>query len=229
MALRGRGHQLRLVRHQLVACRDPHRGGVGQGMHAARRPRRARTSAAAAPAAPSRRGAAGGSVRGVRTAEKSGARKGLASWREITDCGTTRRSVGCRCAAATGGAGGSFLDHRGFEAVGPEHVPGQRAGRVGDDRVVGEQGEQAGVADGGPRQGGGEPVEPLELLTRAWPRYLRLVRLHPGVLLAGQRAPRPGTAVRTDGVTRPLPTADSSRRTAAASTEMTSWLPRAGP
>ena len=37
-------------------------------------------------------------------AEKSGARKGLASWRETTVCGTTRRSG---VAGATGGSGGA--------------------------------------------------------------------------------------------------------------------------
>ena len=70
------------------------------------------------------------------TAEKSGARKGFASCREITDCGTTRRSVP---AGAVAVSRRRDLFGRRLDAEVPQHLPLERPGRVGDVGVLGEQ------------------------------------------------------------------------------------------
>ena len=132
-----------------------------------------------------------------RAAEKSGARNGLASCRETTDCGTTRRSV-------SGGRGrGSpardLLRGR-LDAGGPQHVALERPGRVGDDGVLGEQREQRGVAGGGLREDRRDAVEALELLGPV-AVAAGLVGLDPGALLAHQQ--RDGLELRAHGgVTR---------------------------
>ena len=118
----------------------------------------------------------------ARAAEKSGTRNGLASCREITDCGTTRRSVSGR---STGSAAGGSSSTTSMPAARLQ-VADQLAGGVGDHRVLAEQLEQGRVAGGRLRQDRGDAVEPLELL--AAPRLGQLgVGLDPGPLLARQQ------------------------------------------
>ena len=95
VAGRGRGDQLRLVRHQLQAARRvAARSGSGRAMHAeAPPPARSNELKQRAEQLPAGQAARTGVALGAAD-EKSGARKGLASCRETTDCGTTRRSVG---------------------------------------------------------------------------------------------------------------------------------------
>ena len=94
-------------------------------------------------------------------AEKSGARNGLASCREITDCGTTRRSGAAGGAGVTGGGTSSGA---GSTPAACQHVALDRPGRVGDDGVLGEQRQQPGVPDGGRREDRRDAVQALELL-----------------------------------------------------------------
>ena len=89
------------------------------------------------------------------TAEKSGARNGFASCREITGWGTTRRSV----------PGGAAADCVGAISSGAGSIPNARSisrrsdrGRLGDDGVLGEQSEETSVADCGRREDGCDVV-----------------------------------------------------------------------
>ena len=173
--------QLRLVVHQLVAAGGRSDAGSGSAMQ----------DVAPAPAnskerksGPSSSQVARRWVSGLRSAaEKSGARNGLASWREIDRL---------RDDPALGrGRGGGLVDlgdllDLGLEAGGGDHLLAQLLGRVGDDGVLGEQREERGVAGGGLGEDRGDAVEPLELLVA-----LRLgqlgVALDPDPLLAGEQ------------------------------------------
>ena len=132
--------------------------GSGSGMQDARRRRRTRRSGTAGRAAPSRR--AGAVAAALGGAEKSGARNGLASWRAMTDCGTTRRSAAPRRpgSSARGSAPRAPARRRR-----PRACRGAAPGRVGDDGILGEQREQGGVAGGGLGEDRRDAVEPLEL------------------------------------------------------------------
>jgi hypothetical protein len=92
----------------------------------------------------------------------------------MTDCGTTRRS----------GGAGTVSDSGAVQQIAPE-----RLGRVRHDGVLGEEGEQPGVTDGGLRQDRRDPVQPLELLGPMG-GAAGLVRLDPRVLLAHQQGDR---------------------------------------
>ena len=94
-------------------------------------------------------------------AEKSGMRKGLASWREMTDCGTTRRSA--VAGSAAGSSGGGLLGGR-LHAGRPQHLLLERLGGVRDRGVLREQDEEGGVAGGALREDRRDPVESLQLL-----------------------------------------------------------------
>ena len=141
------------------------RGRLGQ-VHAGRAPlppySKDRNSGPSSSQVASRRGP------GLRcsAAEKSGARNGLASWREITDCGTTRRSCG-RTRRRLGGRG----------LLGGASTPAASSiSRLSDLAesetlgVLGEQREQRGVAGGGLGEDRRDAVEALELLGAAGPR-----------------------------------------------------------
>ena len=95
------------------------------------------------------------------TAEKSGARKGFASCREITGCGTIRRSGAAEAVAVSAGASSS---RRRLDAEVPQHLPPERPGRLGDAGVLGEQRQQPSILDGGRREDGRDAVQALELL-----------------------------------------------------------------
>ena len=118
-----------------------------------------------------------------RADEKSGARKGLASCRETTDCGTTRRSVVAEAAAGSGGVTSS----------GVGSIPTARSMSRLSDLAASEttassarSASSAGVADGGLREDRRDPVEALELLGPVGVAA-GLVRPDPGVLLAHQQ------------------------------------------
>ena len=186
VAGRGRGDQLRLVRHQLQAARRVQGGRRGQG-HA-------------------RRGSAAGALeRAEQRAEQlpagQAARTGraLPGGREVGGeerVGQLPRDDRLRHDPALGGGGGGRgLRRRDLvggrlDAGGPQHVPRERPGRVGDDGVLGEQREQRGVADGGLREDRRDPVEALELLGPAGCR-------------CWSRPPGPGRAPRAPAARRP--------------------------
>ena len=176
----GRGlDQLGLVVHQLAALRA---AGCRAARAAACRPRRRRTrrSGRAGRAAP--RSPAGAPWAGARRRRRSRGR------------GTgSRAGAGRRTAGPPGGrpreqlglVGLGLLFLLELHAGGRDHLAAQLLGRVGDDGVLGEQGEQRGVAGRGLGQDRGHAVEPLELVGLLGLGELG-VGLDPGPLLADQ-------------------------------------------
>ena len=190
--------------------------GAGRAMHAgAPLPARSNElSSGLSSSQPARRRGRG--VLG-RAAEKSGARNGLASCRETTDCGTTRRAVG----GGRGAPSAAASSAAGLDARRPQHVPLERPGRVGDDGVLGEEREERGVTHGGLREDRRDPVQALELLGPVG-RGSRSPPRGPGRAPRAQAVRRPGTScARGRGPAATLDAASTSR-TARASTEMTS-------
>ena len=89
------------------------------------------------------------------------------------------------------GGGGRELRRRGLvgarlDARGPQHVPLEQPGLVGDDGVLGEERQQRRIPDGGHREGLRDVVETLELLG---PQLVAagLRGLDPGALIAQQQ------------------------------------------
>ena len=115
------------------------------------------------------------------TAEKSGARKGFASWRAMTVWGTTRRVVRGRL-----GGGLGFRLRCGLAPGRPQQVVLEVDRGRRDVGALGEQLEQGGVAGRRLGQDGGDAVEPGQ---HRDPLGLRGggVGLDPGALLAHQQ------------------------------------------
>ena len=154
--------------------------GSGSAMHDGAPPEarsKDRSSGPSSSQVASSRGRGGGAG-----AEKSGSRKGLASWREITERGTTCFSG--RAAAAAGAASGLGLG-RDLQPAGGAQLAQQRPGVGQHLGVLGEQREQRAVAGGGAGEGGRDAVEALELLGAA--ALGQVLGLQPGALLAHQQ------------------------------------------
>ncbi len=160
MARRSRGDQTRLVRHQLLDARHRPAGRLGEA-HAHRGPRAGALERAqqrpeqlppgqrrgTGPARPRRR-EVGGEERVGHLARHHRLRHHLGLGRRGERRLDRRR--------------GLLLFDRRLDARLAQHVPPQRPGRVGDDRVLVEQRQQPLVADGGHRQGPRGLVEPFE-------------------------------------------------------------------
>ena len=171
VAGRGRGDHLSLVRHQLKAGRgEP--GGRRRQLHAGRGAtagplERAQQRAEQFPAGEVAR--TGGTLRRGR---EVGGEEGVG---QLAGDHRLRHDPRLRAGRADLQAGGSGrgLGRRGLLAgrldAGVPHRltlgrPGA-IGQAGDAGVLGQQGEQAGVADGGRREDGRDAVQPLELLS----------------------------------------------------------------
>ena len=160
VAGRGSGDEPRLVRHQLHPGRRAPRGRRGQ-RHARRVPatgalERVEEGAEQLPAGQATR--PGG---GLRRGREVGGQEGIGQLpgehrlREDRALGRRGRGRGLRRRG--------HLD-RGLDTGVPQHVPRQRAGRVGHDGVLGEQRQQARVPDGARRQDRRDALQPLQLL-----------------------------------------------------------------
>ena len=176
----GGGHHLRLVPHQLEAAGRAQGRRVGQ-VHAGR--------GAAGLEGPQQR------TEELPRREPAGAGGPLLDGTEVGDHERARQLTGddglgddapLRLQAGVLGLGRRLLVRGRLLPRRLAHLALQRPGRVGDDRVVGEQGQQGRLAGGGLGQDGGDAVEPLQLLGPAGLGDGG-VGLDPGALLAHQQ------------------------------------------
>ena len=156
------------------------------------------------------------------TADKSGARNGFASCREITDCGTTRSSV--RAGAVAVSAGGI--------SSGAGSMPRSRAISSLSDRAASETPESSASSASSPASRTAVVARMVAMASRRLSCSARRPSL-PVAARTRARSSRSSMAtawnfVRTAGVTRPRWAAASSSRAVRESTETTSprWLTR---
>ena len=152
------------------------------------------------------------------TAEKSGARKGFASCREITDCGTTRRS----------GPAGTVAVSAGAISSGAGSMPRSRSISRLSDRAASETPESSASSASSPASRTAVVARMVAMPSRRLSCSARWLSL-PAAARTRARSSRSSRAtawnfVRTAGVTRPRWAAASTSRAVRASTEMTSPL-----
>ena len=177
----GRGHQLRLVPHQHPATGCLQRGRLRQ-RHARRRP------VGGVLEGPEQRSEQlpGGQQAGLhRTLRRVGEVGGEERVGELARDHGLRDDAALVGRGSIGLVGGRRRLGRRLEPGGSHHLVLEVAGAVGDDRVLGQQLEQRGVAGRGLGQDRADPVEPLQLFV-AVGLGVGLVGPHPGPLLAGQ-------------------------------------------
>ena len=189
--------------------------GAGSAMHAGAPPpaRSKELSSGPSSSHPVRR--RGREVR-CGTAEKSGARKGFASCPEITDCGTTRRSVPAGAAAASAGAISS----------GAVSMPRSRNISRLSDRAASETSASSASNASSPASRTAVVARMAAMPSKRLSCSARRLSLPPAARTRA-RSSRSIRATawnlaRTPGVTRPRWTAASTSRTLRASTETTS-------
>ena len=149
-----------------------------------------------------------------RAAEQSGARKGLASCREMTDWGTTRGSV-----AAGGSTGGS--------SSAPDSMPAVLSMSRLSDRASSETTASSARSARSPESRTALLARIVAMPSRRLSCSARCVSLLFSSARTRARSSRSSSAtawnfVRVAGVTRPFRRAASTSRTARASTELTS-------
>ena len=156
------------------------------------------------------------------TAEKSGARKGFASCREITDCGTTRRSEPAGAVAVCAGAISS----------GAGSMPRSRAISRLSDRAASETPASSASSASSPASRTAVVARMVAMPSRRLSCSARRLPV-PAAARTRARSSRSSRAtawnfVRTAGVTRPRRAAASTSRAVRASTETTSsrWRAR---
>ena len=176
----GSSDQLTLVPHQLQVARRPQRGRLGE-LHARRGAAVLEGAEQWAQQLPGGQPPwAGGALLGA------GEVGGEERVRELPGDHRLRHH-----APLVGGGDGVGVHRRGLlgrglDAGGLQHVLLEHLRRVRDDGVLGEQGEQRGVAGRGLRKDGGDAVQALQL-RRPMGLASGVVRLHPGPLLADQQ------------------------------------------
>ena len=196
--------------------------GAGSGMHAVA-PAPARSNELSSGPSSSQPARRRGRAGACGAEEKSGARKGLANCREMTDCGTTRRS----------GAAGTATGSSGRTSSGGGSTPtARRISRV-SDRAASETTVSSARSARSPESRTAVVARIVATPSSRLNCSARRVSLMVWSALTRECSSRTSSAtawnfVRTAGVTRPRWTAASTSRTARASTEMTSPRSRGG-
>jgi hypothetical protein len=152
------------------------------------------------------------------TAEKSGARKGFASCREITDCGTTRRSEPAEAVAVSAGSISS----------GAGSIPRSRAISRLSDRTASETPAPSASSASSPASRTAVVARMAAMPSRRLSCSARWLSV-PAAARTRARSSRSSRAtawnfVRTAGVTRPRRASASTSRAVRASIETTSPL-----